>query len=141
MKRWGVALALAVLTCLLASMPSLGQTPCPTAAEISAEGLIGSWTVELHGQPPERWSLTLLAHPEHTGSLKGRLLQGTRTAEVVADWDEGEFTMEESHDGLRIAATWLGTASEGQCGRQIEGMRQADAAPASPTRFTMRRGR
>ena len=141
MKRRGVAMALAALACLLASTPSLGQTTCPAVSEISADSLIGSWTVELHSQPLERWSLTLLAHPEHMGSLKGSLVQGAQNAWVVADWDDGEFTMEESHDGQRIAATWLGTASEGQCGRQIEGTRQADAATASPTRFTMRRGR
>ena len=124
----------------LLALPGLAQTACPSASAISAELLIGTWQVELHSQPPERWSLKLQAHPEHTGSLQGRLVQGTRTAQVVADWDDGEFTMEESHDGQRIAATWLGTATEGLCGRQIEGTRQLGAA-AAPTRFTMRADR
>ena len=117
--------------------PSFAQTHCPAASEIHAEMLIGAWEVELHSQPPQRWRLTLQAHPEHTGSLQGRLLQGARTAQVVADWDEGEFTLEESHDGQRIAATWLGTATEGQCGRQIEGTRVQGEAN-KPSRFSMR---
>jgi hypothetical protein len=136
MKRLCTAMSLlGVLTCL----PSFAQTACPKASEIHADMLIGAWEVELHTQPPQRWPLTLQAHQEHTGSLQGRLLQGARTAQVVADWDEGEFTMEESHDGQRIAATWLGTATEGQCGRQIAGTRQQDDA-AGTTRFTMRAG-
>lgn len=117
--------------------PNFAQTPCPTASEINAEMLIGAWEVVLHTQPPQRWPLTLQAHPEHTGSLQGQLDQSGRKAMVVADWDEGEFTMEESHDGQRIAATWLGTATQGQCGRQIEGQRLQGEA-AAPARFTMR---
>lgn len=117
---------------------SLAQTACLSAPEISADALVGAWEVEVHTQPPQRWPLTLQAHPEHIGSLQGRLLQGARTALVVADWDEGEFTMEESHDGQRIAATWLGTASAGQCGRQLEGTRQSGDA-AAPQPFTLRR--
>lgn len=135
MKRLCTAMSLlSMLTCL----PSFAQTACPTASEISPDMLIGAWEVELHTQPPQRWPLTLQAHPEHMGSLQGRLLQGARTVQVVADWDEGEFTMEESHDGQRIAATWLGTASEGQCGRQIAGTRHQ--GEAETTRFTMRAG-
>lgn len=129
--RLAIALAWA-----LASV-SQAQSACPGASEISAPALLGAWQVEVETQPPQRWALTLQAHPEHIGSLQGRLVQGPRTALVVADWDEGEFTMEESHDGQRIAATWLGTASAGQCGRQIEGTRQqGEGAPA--VRFVMR---
>mgnify|MGYP000735860253 CR=1 FL=1 len=119
--------------------PNFAQTSCPTASEINAEMLIGVWEVELHTQPPQRWPLSLHAHPEHTGSLKGTLWQGAQKALVVADWDDGEFTMEESHDGQRIAATWLATASPGLCGRQLEGTRHTGDGPnARPERFTMR---
>ena len=128
------------LSCGLLALSSMAQTACPSTQAISADQLIGVWEIELHSQPPQRWPLKLQAHPEHTGSLQGRLVQGTRTALVVADWDDGEFTMEESHDGQRIAATWLGTATEGLCGRQIEGTRQHGEA-AAPTRFTMRADR
>ena len=132
--------AITALSFALLALPGLAQTACPSASAISAQALIGTWEVELHSQPPQRWPLTLQAHPEHTGSLQGRLVQGARTAQVVADWDDGEFTMEESHDGRRIAATWLGTATEGECGHQIEGTRQPGEA-AALTRFTMRAGR
>ena len=42
---------------------------------------------------------------------------------VVADLDNGEFTLEESHDGQRIAATWLGEVVAGRCGRVLQGQR------------------
>jgi hypothetical protein len=42
---------------------------------------------------------------------------------VVADLEGGEFTLEESHDGARIAATWLGTVVTGSCGRVLQGQR------------------
>ncbi len=139
-QRHFAAPLLLALACMLVPSFVLSQTPCPSAADIQAEQLIGPWQVTLHTPTPQRWTLQLQAHPEHTGSLKGSLLQGERTALVVADWDEGEFTMEESHDGQRIAATWLGTATKGQCGRQIEGERvQGEQAPA--TRFTIRSSR
>ena len=140
MKQLCAVMALLGPLGLIAAMPSLAQTACPKASEIDAKMLIGPWEVELHTQPPQRWPLTLQAHPEHTGSLKGSLVQDARTAQVVADWDDGEFTMEESHDGQRIAATWLGAATEGRCGRQIDGTRLQSEATV-PTRFTMRAGR
>jgi hypothetical protein len=31
--------------------------------------------------------------------------------------------LEESHDGARIAATWLGTVVAGSCGRALQGQR------------------
>ena len=40
---------------------------------------------------------------------------------VAGDVDDGEFTLEESHDGLRIAATWLGTVVPASCGQEIRG--------------------
>ena len=125
---------------LLATGSGRAQDVCPQPSELQAQQLIGRWDVELHTQPPTRWSLELRPHPEHEGSLQGTLAQTGQQALVVADWDDGEFTMEESQDGQRIAATWLGTATDGWCGRQIEGTRQLGEA-AEPTRFTMRADR
>jgi hypothetical protein len=136
-KTTGAAALLLALACTLAPLIGLGQSPCPSATVIQAAHLIGQWQVTLHSPTPEQWTLDLQAHPEHTGSLKGSLVQGNRRALVVADWDDGEFTMEESLDGQRIAATWQGQATEGQCGRQIEGTRM-QGEPSPPTRFTMR---
>jgi hypothetical protein len=78
--------------------------------------------VQLDGSGPP-WTLQLGPHPEHQGSLRGELTQGTLRYPVVADLEGGEFTLEESHDGARIAATWLGTVVTGSCGRVLQGQR------------------
>ena len=122
-----------------------GLSACATAPSASGcddndtrpEQLLGQWRVTLSGQS-DPWTLLLRPHPEHEGSLQGTLMQNPQHFAVVADIEGAELTMEESHDGQRIAATWLGTATEGPCGRQIEGTRQTDAATSAPTRFRMR---
>lgn len=137
MKRWARVF---LLGCSLL-LPSfvLADDACPQGPDIPTRLLVGRWQVELHSGSASLWTLTLQPHPEHIGSLRGTLSQGTQQAMVVADWDDGEFTMEESHDGQRIAATWLATASPGQCGRQLEGSRHTgDGANARSVRFTMR---
>ena len=137
MKRWGTVL---LLGCSLL-LPSfvLADDACPQGPDIPTRLLVGHWEVELHSRPAGCWTLELRPHPEHEGSLRGTMQQGGRQAMVVADWDDGEFTMEESHDGQRIAATWLATASPGLCGRQLEGTRHTGDGPnARPERFTMR---
>ena len=101
---------------------------CPSGADMSAEMLQGHWRVEVAGETAG--SLILGPHPEHLGSLRGTLLQGTQQHAVVADLDDGAFTLEESHDGQRIAATWQGTATEGYCGRQIRGQRTLAGQPS-----------
>jgi hypothetical protein len=55
--------------------------------------------------------------------LRGELTQGTLRYPVVADLDQEEFTLEESHDGQRIAATWLGEVVAGSCGQALRGER------------------
>lgn len=94
---------------------------CPSGADMSAQMLQGQWTAQVGNEAP--WTLTLGPHPEHLGSLRGELTQGQQRHAVVADLDEGEFTLEESHDGQRIAATWLGNLPAQGCGRQIQGER------------------
>jgi hypothetical protein len=97
-------------------------TACPAPAEVKPEQLHGIWTVQLDGTGTP-WTLQLGPHPEHQGSLRGELTQGTLRYPVVADLEGGEFTLEESHDGQRIAATWLGTVLAGSCGRVLQGQR------------------
>lgn len=116
--------ALGLLTALLLSAcatPS-ARKACPSGPEVRADMLHGVWQVHMAGMSAP-WTLHLGPHPEHTGSLRGELVQGLQRWPVVADVDDGEFTLEESRDGLRISATWLGTPAAGHCGRLIEGHR------------------
>jgi hypothetical protein len=55
--------------------------------------------------------------------LRGELTQGALRYPVVGDLDNGEFTLEESHDGQRIAATWLGEVALKSCGQALRGER------------------
>lgn len=95
---------------------------CPTPAEVQPEQLHGVWTVQLDGAGPNL-ALQLGPHPEHRGSLRGELTQGALRYPVVGDLDHGELTLEESHDGQRIAATWLGEVVAGSCGSAVRGER------------------
>lgn len=95
---------------------------CPAPAEVQPEQLHGVWTVQLDGTGPN-WSLQLGPHPEHRGSLRGELTQGMLRYPVVGDLENGEFTLEESHDGQRIAATWLGEVVAKSCGQALQGER------------------
>jgi hypothetical protein len=103
--------------------------------EITAEQLVGTWRVSLSGQPGS-WTLVLRPHPEHEGSLRGALMQNPQHYAVAADLEDGEFTMEESRDGQRIAATWLGKVQASSCGQRIAGERQDSTGAAE--RFEMR---
>ena len=117
--RWlGALIALLALSaCNL--LPT--RSACPTAQDLTPEMLYGQWTVQITGEMP--WALTLGPHPEHVGSLRGELTQGQQRHAVVADLDDGDFTLEETHDGQRIAATWQGSLPAAGCGRQIQGQR------------------
>jgi len=108
----------------LAALSGCSSLPpnCPESTEVQPQQLHGAWTVQLESTGPH-WTLQLGPHPEHRGSLRGELTQGALRYPVVADLDKGEFTLEESHDGKRIAATWLGEVVPGSCGRALRGER------------------
>lgn len=44
--------------------------------------------------------------------------------------DNGEFTLEDSADGVKIAAAWRGTVTDGSCGREIRCDWQQAGGPA-----------
>lgn len=127
-------LGLLVLLTLSACTALPPRSDCPSAPDMRAEMLHGQWTAQVAGEAP--WALTLGPHPEHAGSLRGSLTQGARRHAVVADLDEGEFTLEESHDGQRIAATWLGSLPDAGCGRQIQGQRVLPDQSSRPFQIT-----
>lgn len=116
----GLFCLLSLLTLSACNAPPT-RTDCPSVQDMSAEMLYGQWVAQVGNEAP--WALTLGPHPEHQGSLRGELTQGPLRHAVVADLDDGEFTLEESHDGQRIAATWLGNLPAQGCGRQIQGQR------------------
>lgn len=119
------------------------ESACPTAADITPAKLVGTWRIDWSDGARQRgeapWTLTLAPHPEYEGSLKGQLVRGEARHAVVADWDEANLTMEESEDGQRISATWQASATEGQCGRELRGLRFTGNEPgADARRFRMR---
>lgn len=124
------------LLCLALSGPAHAAPPCPDGADIKALQLQGPWLVQLHDQP-HLWKLDLKPHPEHMGSLRGELDTGFQRFVVVADLDEDEFTLEETHDGQRIAATWLGQLNPESCGQSLHGERHTTLGASQS--FEMRR--
>ncbi len=105
------------------SLPT--RSDCLNPQAMRSDMLYGTWSAQITGEP--LWTLTLGPHLEHVGSLQGELVPTTgpnpKPHAVVADLDDGEFTLEETHDGQRIAATWLGSLPKAACGRQIQGHR------------------
>ena len=132
LRLWAITSMAALFA--LSGCTSLAPT-CPSAADVQPEQLHGIWKVQLDGTGTD-WSLQLELHPEHRGSLRGELTHGTQRHLVVADLDKGEFTLEESRDGVRIAATWLGKVQAGSCAQIINGTRQAGSG--AEQRFEMR---
>jgi len=110
---------LVLLAAVLAG-PALAQAPCPAAGDVASQQLLGEWKAEFQGTW-EVATLRLVKHPEYGDSFRGTLERAGSRAQVAGDLEDGEFTLEESADGKRIAATWLGDIVEGSCGREIRG--------------------
>ncbi|MCG2595813.1 hypothetical protein LZ009_23815 [Ramlibacter sp. XY19] len=117
-------LALALATCGTA-LAQNAAAPCPPAWEVTTAQLLGSWRAERAGDWDDA-SLALERHPEYDG-FRGTLKRGSEQRFVAGDVDEGDFTLEESVDGLHIAATWIGEVVEGSCGREIRGTWKAES--------------
>ena len=100
---------------------------CPTAAQMDQRQLQGVWHTDLPGHGGVT-VLRLGQHPQLAGSVRGTLERAGQTAQVVGDVHQGELTLEESMDGKRISATWLGDVVEGQCGKEIRGQWSENAA-------------
>ena len=120
------------------------HVPCPAAADMQQRHLLGQWQAELGGQSV---ALRLRPHPELRDSVRGTLQRSGRTVQVVGDVDDGQLTLEESEDGKRISATWVGEVVEGSCAREIRGQWQAEAhtqeppaaSPPAPVPFVLRK--
>ena len=118
--RWRGARALAA--CRQAAAAAL-----PAAGDVRPQQLLGLWRAEFEGLAHGA-TLLLEQHPEYARERARRDQPRRRSARSVAgDIEDGEFTLEESADGRRIAATWLGDVVEGSCGREIRGTWSAKA--------------
>ena len=116
------------LACTLAGAQGVGQSlavACPKAHEVAQAHLLGMWRAEFEGLT-QGATLLLEKHPELTDSVRGAVNRNGERAEVAGDVDEGEFTLEESENGVNISATWMGDVVEGSCGREIRGTWQAE---------------
>ena len=99
------------------------DTPCPAPADVEPRQLVGLWRAEFDGKAPPA-TLLLEPHREYAQSLSGEINRDGVRARVAADLEDSAFTLEESADGRRISATWLGDVVEGSCGKEIRGRRE-----------------
>lgn len=88
--------------------------------------LLGVWHAQLTPSGPGQSGipavLHLHPHPELDGSVRGTVQREGSTAQLTGDVHQGELTLEETTDGVRISATWLGGVVEGSCGKEIHGL-------------------
>lgn len=112
---------------------------CPAQGEAHTPHLLGTWQARWDAQdgtpkaPEAAWpaapQLVLQPHPEWDGNVKGHVLHTPQAAMVVGDVNAGEVTLEESLDGQRISATWVGDVVDGSCAQLIRGTYFTDAHP------------
>jgi hypothetical protein len=110
---------------------------CPKAVDTAQRHLLGLWRAEFEGLARGA-TLLLERHPELAESVRGAINRDGDRALVAGDVDEGEFTLEESVNGINISATWTGAVREGSCGKEIRGTWQAAADPR-PRGFVLRK--
>lgn len=121
------AASLGVLSGAALAQATTLPAPCPPSAQLNARDMLGLWRAEFQGQ----WGgATLLfePHPAYAGSFRGTINRDGERAQLAGDMEEGELTLEESNDGQRISAVWLGDVVEGSCGKEIRGTWQATGA-------------
>jgi hypothetical protein len=112
------------LACVLAwtvmAASAQAPAPCPQPADVQPQHLLGFWRAEFEGLS-QGATLLLEKHPEYASSLSGAINRNGQRSQVAADLEDGEFTLEESANGVNIDATWLGTVEDNSCGTVIKG--------------------
>ena len=111
---------LALATGLALAGGAFAQPACPAAADVAQQHLLGLWRAEFEDGGAGA-TLLLEPHPEYAQSLRGAINRNGERALLAGDADGGEFTLEESENGVDISAVWLGDVVEGSCGREIRG--------------------
>ena len=129
MKRVAALLALAATTAF--------AEPCLHASEVQQADMLGLWRAEVEGVG-HVGTLLLQKHPLYAESFSGWIDRDSDRRQLAGDVEDGEFTLEESADGVHIAATWLGDVVEGSCGREIRGTWTRDGETASRS-FVLRK--
>lgn len=113
--------------------------PCPGPTEITAQHLYGQWEARWAGVDAPA-PLHFGRDPEHPDGVRGSLRRGSGDVLIAGDVDdEGVFTLEESADGRRIDATWVGEVIDGACGREIRGDWTPANGSSAPRRFVLRK--
>jgi hypothetical protein len=126
------------LLCTLAACAAAAQAPdCPKPLEVVPAQLFGLWHAEVEGLA-QGATLLFEKHPEYADSVSGGINRNGERGVVSGEIQDGEFSLEESADGVHIAATWIGEIVEGSCGREIRGTWQRDGETRSRP-FVMRR--
>lgn len=115
---------------------------CPAPEDTTSAHLYGRWSVDFYarpltangqtepGQPLHgRATLVFEKHPEHADSLIGTLhltdAGGTTPiSQVSGDLENSELILDESDDGARISAVWVGRVSPDSCGKRLHGTRR-----------------
>ena len=126
-RRIALVLIATNVLCMRATAQSVSENrveTCPRAAEVTQQHLWGLWRAEFEGLA-QGATLLLEKHPSLGESVSGGVNRNGEKALVAGDVDEGEFSLEESTDGVSISATWIGDVVEGSCGREIRGNWQA----------------
>lgn len=132
-------IGLLALSAVQASAQGADAPPtCPAPHELSALHLYGSWTGEWTDATAPAATLVLQRHPELADSVRGEVARDGITALLAGDVDNGDLTLEESRDGKRISATWIGRVAEGTCGREFRGT-WTDADTSARRAFVLRR--
>lgn len=133
---------LACFTWLLAGLAQ-GQgadaaPACPAPYEMRALNLYGAWRAQWQNSDAPAATLQLERHPELGDSVRGRVERDGITALLAGDVNDGDLTLEESRDGKRISANWIGRVVDGSCGREIRGI-WTDADTDAKRDFVLRR--
>ena len=129
----------ALLLCgaLLCAATAWAQPACPHASEVKQADLLGMWRAEFDGAG-HVGTLLLEKHALYSESLSGSINRNGDRRPLAGDIEDGEFTLEESADGARISATWIGEVVEGSCGREIRGTWSAEGSKDERT-FVLRK--
>ena len=97
------------------------EPPCVAASGVGLAHLLGLWRAEFAGVAQSA-TVLLEKSREFAEGLAGGINRNGLQSQLAGDVDNGEFTLDESDDGINIAATWAGKVTDASCGREIRGL-------------------